>query len=81
MAALGEMSSITKSCFSELENCQTPLPSAERITEMSIVSDRFDMTLSLLILENTHSGVGLDGDVDEGVFDRIERSQNRRMAR
>jgi hypothetical protein len=53
----------------------------EPVTEMTIVSDRFDMTLSLLLLENTHSGVGLDEDVDEDVFDRIERSQNRGLAR
>ena len=53
----------------------------EPATEMTIVSDRFDMTLSLLLLENIRSGVGLDEDVDEDVFDRIEGSQNRGLAR
>ncbi|NKD87726.1 ImmA/IrrE family metallo-endopeptidase [Haematospirillum sp. 15-248] len=53
----------------------------EPVTEMTIVSDRFDMTLSLLLLENAHSGVGLDEDVGEDVFDQIERSQNRGLAR
>jgi hypothetical protein len=53
----------------------------EPVIEMTIVSDRFDMTLSLLPLENTHSGVGLDEEVDEDVFDRIESFQNRGLAR
>jgi hypothetical protein len=53
----------------------------EPVTEMTIVSDRFDMTLSLLLLENTQSGAGLDEDVDEDVLGRIERSQNRGLAR
>ncbi len=53
----------------------------EPVTEMTIVSDRFDMTLSLLLLENTHSGVGLDEDAGEDVFDRFEHLQNRGLAR
>jgi hypothetical protein len=47
------------------------------IAEMTNVTDRFAMTLSLLLLENAHSRAGLDEDVDQDVLNRIERSQNR----
>jgi hypothetical protein len=50
------------------------------ITEMTNVTDRFAMTLSLLLLENAHSSVGLDEDVDEDVLNQIERSPNRGLA-
>jgi hypothetical protein len=51
------------------------------ITEMTNVADLFAMTLSLLLLENAHSSVGLDEYVDEDVLNRIERPQNRGLAR
>ncbi len=48
---------------------------------MTNVADLFAMTLSLLLLENAHSSVGLDEYVDEDVLNRIERPQNRGLAR
>jgi len=53
----------------------------EPVTETTIVSDRFDMTLSLLMLENTQSASEINEEIDEDVVDRFEHLQNRGLAR
>ena len=45
----------------------------EPVTEMTIVSDRFDMSLSLLLLQQRYSSSEVDAEPEEDAFDRIQR--------
>ena len=54
--------------------------SYEPVTEMTIVSDRFDMTLSLLMLQDQHSGADMDEEPEKDLLDRMTEIQSSRHA-
>lgn len=52
----------------------------EPVTEMTIVSDRFDMTLSLLVLQDQHAGADMDDEPEKDLLDQMTASHLARHA-